>query len=125
MKAPFLGEQDLHLFCEGTHYRAYRRLGAHLARVDGQAGVHFAVWAPNAERVSAVGEWNGWDGDRHPLHRRGDSGLWEGFVPGLANGSVYKYRIRSRIAKYRVDKADPFGFRHDEAPWTRGEANAS
>ena len=114
----FLGEQDLHLFCEGTHYRAYRKLGAHRAQVDGKTGVHFAVWAPNAERVSVVGEFNGWEDGRQPLHLLGDSGIWKGFVPDLPEGSVYKYRILSRVDGYRVDKADPFGFRHEPAPGT-------
>jgi 1,4-alpha-glucan branching enzyme len=116
--ATFLGEQDLHLFCEGTHYRAYRKLGAHRAHADGKTGVHFAVWAPNASQVSVVGEFNGWEDGHEPLHRLGDSGIWKGFVPDLENGAVYKYRILSRVDDYRVDKADPFGSRHEPAPGT-------
>jgi 1,4-alpha-glucan branching enzyme len=113
-----LGEQDLHLFNEGTHTRLYRKLGAHLAAVDGQAGVTFAVWAPNAERVSVMGDFNGWDKARHPLRRVGASGIWQGFVPGLGPGAVYKYHLRSRLNGFVVDKADPVGFRQEPPPRT-------
>jgi 1,4-alpha-glucan branching enzyme len=112
------GEQDLHLFNEGTHYRVYRKLGAHIARTDGAEGVRFAVWAPNAESISVVGDFNGWEAGRHPLTAISGSGIWEGFVPGLASGATYKYRLRSRIDGYTVDKADPFGFHHEVSPKT-------
>jgi 1,4-alpha-glucan branching enzyme len=112
------GEQDLHLFNEGTHYRVYRKLGAHLARNDAGAGVRFALWAPNAESISVVGDFNGWEEGRHPLSAVGGSGIWEGFVPGLAAGAVYKYRLRSRIDGYTVDKADPFAFHQEVSPKT-------
>ncbi|GEJ55408.1 1,4-alpha-glucan branching protein GlgB [Anaeromyxobacter diazotrophicus] len=111
-------DADLHLWNEGTNYRAYRALGAHLAVVGGVAGVSFAVWAPNAERVSVMGDFNGWDKERHALRPLGASGVWQGFVPGLAEGTVYKYHLRSRHAGYAVDKADPFAFRAEVAPRT-------
>jgi len=110
---------DLHLFNEGTNHRAYRTLGAHLTKVDGVAGTSFAVWAPNAERVSVIGDWNGWDKERHVLRPVGGSGIWQGFVPGVAKGAVYKYHVRSRLAGFHVDKADPFGFKHETGPGTQ------
>lgn len=86
-----LDEQDLYLFNEGTHYRAYQKLGSHLTRApDGSAGVYFAVWAPNAERVGAMGDFNGWNESAHPLAPRGSSGIWEGFVPGVGRGAIYQ-----------------------------------
>ena len=86
-----LSDFDLHLLGEGTDYRAYEKLGAHLATVDGVTGVRFAVWAPNARRVSAVGNWNGWDGRVHPMRLHPGNGLWEIFIPGLGSGALYKY----------------------------------
>jgi 1,4-alpha-glucan branching enzyme len=112
------GDQDLHLFNEGTHYRVYRRLGAHLTAIDGREGVAFAVWAPNAESVSVMGDFNGWDKTSHPLRLLGASGIWQGFVPGLAPGAVYKYHVRSRLNGFTVDKADPVGFRQETPPRT-------
>jgi 1,4-alpha-glucan branching enzyme len=111
-------DHDLHLWSEGTNYRAYRALGAHLGAVQGVAGVSFAVWAPNAERVSVMGDFNGWDRESHPLRSLGPSGVWHGFVAGLARGAVYKYHLRSRHGGYAVDKADPFAFRQEVAPRT-------
>jgi 1,4-alpha-glucan branching enzyme len=113
------GETDRHLFNEGTHHRAYRTLGAHLVTVDGVAGTSFAVWAPNAERLSVIGDWNGWDKERHPLRPMGDSGIWQGFIPGVARGAVYKYHLRSRLGGFVTDKADPFGFKHEAGPGTQ------
>ncbi len=110
-----LGEQDLHLFNEGTHVRLFDRLGAHLVSHDGTAGVHFAVWAPDAEAVFVMGEFNGWNRHGHPLRPRASSGIWEGFIPGLGQGTLYKYHIVSRRQGYKVDKADPFAF-HAETP---------
>src|SRR5262249_47383210 len=109
-----LSDQDLYLFNEGTHLRLWEKLGAHL--VDD--GVYFAVWAPNAERVSVMGDWNAWDPATHPLHPRATSGVWEGFVPGVGHGARYKYHVASRLEGYRVDKADPYGFLHEEPPHT-------
>jgi 1,4-alpha-glucan branching enzyme len=110
-----LGDHDLHLFNEGSHLRLYEKLGAHPLRADGEEGTHFAVWAPNAARVSVVGDFNGWDADSHPLRSRGSSGIWEGFVPRVGPGSRYKYRVVSRLGGRAIDKTDPFAF-HTEAP---------
>ena len=118
-----LTDHDIYLFKEGTHSRLYEKFGCHLGEVDGVAGAHFAVWAPNAERVSAIGEWNGWNQDADPLRARWDgSGVWEGFVPGVARGQAYKYFIRSRVDGYEVDKADPFGFFSEAPPRTGSRA---
>ncbi|MGH9813486.1 MAG: 1,4-alpha-glucan branching enzyme, partial [Candidatus Acidiferrales bacterium] len=88
---------DLHLFNEGTHYRLYDKLGAHvMAAPDGEPGVYFAVWAPDAEQVSVMGDFNGWNKSSHPLRPRDRSGIWEGFVPELGRGALYKFRIHSR-----------------------------
>ncbi len=111
-------DQDLHLWSEGTNYRAYRSLGSHRAVVGGVAGVSFAVWAPNAERVSVMGDFNGWHQDSHPLRSLGPSGVWQGFVPALEKGAVYKYHLRSRVGGYAVDKSDPFAVRQEVPPRT-------
>jgi 1,4-alpha-glucan branching enzyme len=116
-----LTDHDIYLFREGTHVRAYEKLGAHaVARgPDDEQGTHFAVWAPNAVTVSVVGDFNGWNPATHPLTGRADSsGIWEGFFPGVRAGSVYKYHIVSRQAGYTVDKADPFAFYCETPPRT-------
>jgi 1,4-alpha-glucan branching enzyme len=113
-----LGDDDLYLFNQGTHDRLYAKLGSQLVTLGGAAGVHFAVWAPNATAVAVVGDWNGWDPARHPLAPRGTSGIWTGFLPGLGRGAVYKYRITSQVGGYQVDKADPVAFRHEVPPRT-------
>ncbi|HEX8199021.1 MAG TPA: 1,4-alpha-glucan branching protein GlgB, partial [Isosphaeraceae bacterium] len=113
-----LTDFDLHLLAEGTHYRNYERLGAHLREHEGFRGVHFAVWAPNAQRVSVVGNFNHWDGRRHPMRNLGASGIWEIFIPDLTQGEVYKYAIRSRHRGYLVEKADPYGFAAELRPKT-------
>jgi 1,4-alpha-glucan branching enzyme len=106
-----LTDQDIYLFKEGSHSRLYEKLGSHLMEVDGVAGVLFAVWAPNAEQVSVMGDFNNWNNATHRLAARWDgSGIWEGFVPGIGNGSLYKYHIVSRFNGYRVDKGDPYAF---------------
>jgi len=110
-----LTEDDLYLFNEGNHFRLYEKLGAHLLTVDGVEGTYFAVWAPDAEQVFIIGDFNGWDRTSHQLCPRGRSGIWEGFIPGLSKGTLYKYYIRSRYNGYRVDKADPFAF-YSEVP---------
>jgi 1,4-alpha-glucan branching enzyme len=116
--APLLTDFDLHLFGEGTHTEAYEKLGAHLREIDGVAGVAFGVWAPNAQRVSIVGDFNQWDGRTHPMRNRGPSGLWELFVPGLAEGAIYKYEIRTRQGALPFLKADPYAFRAELRPRT-------
>src|SRR5215471_19983862 len=114
----WLSAQDLYLFNEGSHLRLWEKLGAHPHRQDGVDGVFFAVWAPNAERVSAIGDWNGWDPAAHPLRAVGTSGIWAGFVPGLGRGARYKYRIEARGGAFRVDKTDPFAFHCEVSPRT-------
>ena len=113
-----LTEDDLYIFNEGNHFRLYQKLGAHPVTADGVEGTYFAVWAPNARRVSVIGEFNGWNNKRHPLYPRGRSGIWEGFIPGMGKGSLYKYHILSRHKGYQVDKADPFAFFAEISPNT-------
>ncbi len=110
-----LTDQDLYLFNEGTHYQLYRKLGAHRITVDGKEGVYFAVWAPNATRISVIGDFNFWDGQTHPLTPRASSGIWEGFVPEAKSGQCYKYRIWTASGQ-PLDKADPIGFLHETPP---------
>ena len=113
-----LTDLDLHLFNEGNHAHLYQKLGAHLMEVKGKKGTQFGVWAPDAERVSVMGDFNGWSKSSHPLHSRGQSGIWEGFVPGLGAGTQYKYYVESRHQGYRVDKADPFAYFNQNPPET-------
>jgi 1,4-alpha-glucan branching enzyme len=113
-----LTAEDLYLFNEGTHARLYQKLGAHPMTREGAAGTYFAVWAPAAEFVSVVGDFNGWDTGRYPLRPRESSGIWEGFVSGIGPGALYKYHISSRYNGYRVEKADPFAFRQETPPRT-------
>ena len=103
-----LTDDDIFLFNEGTHARLYERLGAHPMEAGGEAGTHFAAWAPNAESVSVTGDFNGWNREADPLQPRASSGIWEGFVPGVGSGAVYKFHILARGTGYRVDKGDPF-----------------
>ncbi|KPF67606.1 glycogen branching protein [Bosea sp. AAP35] len=104
---PLLGELDLHLITEGRHLELSTALGANPCTVEDVRGVRFAVWAPNARRVSVVGTFNSWDGRRHAMHRRGESGVWEIFVPRLASGELYKYEIVDRDGHLLPQKADP------------------
>jgi 1,4-alpha-glucan branching enzyme len=104
-----LTEYDLHLFNEGTLRRAYEKLGAHRREVDGISGVHFAVWAPNAERVSVIGDFNGWNSTSHPMRSLGVSGIWETFVPNVGDGERYKFEITSRVDGAHLQKTDPYG----------------
>lgn len=110
--SPVLGDHDLHLFNEGTHSRLYDKLGAQVV----PGGVQFAVWAPNAQYVSVIGEFNGWDKGRHPLTQRGMSGIWDGVISEAKVGSHYKFHVASRFAGYATDRVDPFGFRHGVPP---------
>ncbi len=113
-----LTDNDIYLFNEGNHFRLYQKLGAHPMRHEGVDGAYFAVWAPNAQRVSVIGDFNSWNKSRHCLIARGHSGIWEGFIPGTRNGATYKYHIVSRHGGHVVDKTDPFGFRQEVAPST-------
>jgi 1,4-alpha-glucan branching enzyme len=113
-----LSDDDLYLFNEGNHYQLYDKLGAHPRVIDGAAGTHFAVWAPNAREVSVTGDFNGWNKSSHPLRQRGKSGIWEGFINGIGTGAVYKYHLVSHVRKYTVDKADPFAFYAETPPKT-------
>jgi 1,4-alpha-glucan branching enzyme len=117
---PILGEMDVYLIAEGRHLRLDEKLGAHPMSMQGIAGVGFAVWAPNAMRVSLVGDFNGWDGRRHPMRLRAECGVWEIFMPGLAEGMLYKYEILAKGGRLMALKTDPFAFFCEQAPGTAG-----
>jgi len=110
-----LTDQDLYLFNEGSHSRLYEKLGAHPRVIDGQNGINFAVWAPDADQVHVRGSFNGWNPTTHPMYARGSSGIWETFIPQVQPGDSYKFHVASRYNNYQVDKADPFAF-HGETP---------
>jgi len=111
-----LTDHDIYLFKEGNHFTLHNKLGAHLMSVDDKKGTLFAVWAPNAKRVSVIGDFNGWNKKSHPLAARWDgSGIWEGFIPDIGQGTIYKYYIVSHHNNYKVEKCDPFAF-HCETP---------
>ncbi len=114
-----LTAEDIYLFNEGSHLRLYDKLGCHLTTVDGREGAYFAVWAPDAEYVSVIGDFNGWDKGAHRLRPKADSGIWEGFVEGLGRGCVYKYHVASRYMGYHADKADPYALFAEEPPTHR------
>ncbi len=111
-----LTDYDLHLLNEGTHWKCYDRLGAHLRTIDGVDGVNFTVWAPNATSVSVVGDFNSWDGRRNPMRKHIPSGFWELFVPGLGEGTLYKFKIRHHDQVF--EKSDPYGFAAEVPPLT-------
>jgi len=110
-------EFDLYLLAEGTHYRSYEKLGAHVTESNGTLATNFAVWAPNAREVATIGDFNGWDPKAHPMRRRGENGIWERLVPGVGGGTRYKYAITTSDGR-RVDKADPYGFAAEFRPGT-------
>ncbi len=112
---PVLGDIDTYLLGEGTHRQLWRALGAHVIQHEGADGVHFAVWAPNAQRVSVVGDFNHWDGRRHMMRRVGDTGVWEVFLPALGEGTLYKYEVIGQDGTARL-KADPVGFGSQHPP---------
>ncbi len=112
-------DQDIYLFKQGNHFRLYNKLGSHIVTAGNTQGAYFALWAPNAKSVSVVGDFNNWNKKSHYLQRReDDSGIWEGFLPGIAQGASYKYHLVSRYNNYSVDKGDPFAFRWESPPET-------
>ncbi|NDJ84732.1 MAG: 1,4-alpha-glucan branching enzyme, partial [Chloroflexi bacterium] len=115
---PLLTDYDLYLFGEGRYRHAYEKMGAHLIEVNGVRGVNFAVWAPNAYRVSVIGDFNAWDARVHPMKSHGLSGVWELFVPGLEEWTHYKFDLRSRVGGYRTEKADPYSHYNEQRPRT-------
>ncbi|MEK6289594.1 MAG: 1,4-alpha-glucan branching protein GlgB [Acidobacteriota bacterium] len=115
---PLLSDYDLHLMAEGTHYRNYEKLGSHIRVVDGVRGVHFAVWAPNANRVSVIGDFNQWDGRRHPMRFHAGAGIWEIFIPELGEETVYKFEIKWRRFGFITQKTDPYAFYFERRPKT-------
>ncbi len=110
-----LTDFDLHLLGEGTHYKNYEKLGAHVRKVNDVNGVHFAVWAPNAEAASVIGDFNKWDGNSHKMRMLGSSGIWEIFIPGLSEGEIYKFNIKSKSGEV-LEKADPYAFSSEIRP---------
>ncbi len=114
----WLTDDDLYLFGEGSHLRLYEKLGAHPTTLGGQSGTRFAVWAPNAQSVALMGDFNDWSKDAQPLAPIGQAGIWEGFVPGVGVGAEYKFYIVSKHHGYAADKTDPFAFRAEIAPQT-------
>jgi 1,4-alpha-glucan branching enzyme len=116
--ASLITDNDLYLFNEGSHFQLYDKLGAHVVNHEGVSGTQFAVWAPNAAQVFVMGDFNGWNKHSDPLYPNGQSGIWEGFFPGIGNGTLYKYHIVSRFNDYRVDKADPFSIFNEIPPKT-------
>jgi 1,4-alpha-glucan branching enzyme len=115
---PQLTDFDLYLLSEGRHFSSYDKLGARLMEVDGITGAHFAVWAPNAYRVSVIGDFNGWDVRVHPMRRHTDAGIWELFIPDLGEWTLYKFDLRSQVGGYRTQKTDPYGFFGEMRPRT-------
>jgi 1,4-alpha-glucan branching enzyme len=112
-------EYDIYLFKEGNHFRLFEKLGAHLMTVDGEKGCYFAVWAPNARMVSVVGDFNYWNPQSHPLFARWDnSGIWEGFLPGIEMGTLYKFHVDSNVSSYRANRGDPFALFWETPPRT-------
>src|SRR5882672_7695815 len=112
---PTLGEADLYLFGKGDERRIYDKLGAQLRTLDGVAGTSFAVWAPNAQRISVVGDFNHWDGRVHQMRSLGPSGVWEIFIPGVSEGAHYKYEVRTLHGQIML-KTDPYGFFFETPP---------
>lgn len=114
--APIFSDVDLYLYGEGRLYYSYESFGAHLDVIDGIQGVRFAVWAPNAQRVSVIGDFNQWDERVHPMRSRGASGVWELFIPDVSIGAIYRYDVLSHHNHYRVKKSDPYGFFAEKRP---------
>ncbi len=113
-----LTDDDIYLFNEGSHFRLYDKLGSHVVADSDPVGTHFAVWAPDAEQVFVIGAFNGWNKSGHPLSPHGQSGIWQGFFPGVGKGTLYKYHVASRFQGYRADKADPLSIFNEIPPKT-------
>lgn len=116
-EAPLISDYDVHLFAEGNHYKIYEKMGAHPLEMNGKKGVHFAVWAPSAEAISVIGDFNNWNGEANPMKPIAGSGIWATFVPGIKAGATYKFFVKG-AAGYRAEKSDPFGFASEERPKT-------
>lgn len=114
----FFSDFDVYLWKQGSYYRSWEKMGAHPCRMDGRDGTHFAVWAPNAEKVAVVGDFNGWNESANLLEPFGDTGIWRGFIPEIGVGTLYKYAITSRVNGYKVQKADPYAFYAEKRPGT-------
>ena len=114
---PILTDFDIYLFNAGDHHRIYEKLGAHNRTIEGAAGVQFAVWAPNAKSVSVVGDFNGWDPRKHAMRVLGSSGVWEIFIPGLKEGELYKFKLKTQNG-HLLDKTDPYATEMECRPRT-------
>ena len=119
---PTLTDFDLYLFNAGDHHRIYEKLGAHYAEVNGVGGIQFAVWAPGARSVSVIGTFNGWDRRKHAMRVLGSSGVWEIFIPGLPEGELYKFQVKTQDGRI-LDKSDPYGFEMEFRPGTASRVN--
>ena len=115
-KPPVMTDYDEYLWAQANHHRAYLRMGAHEAECDGVSGTYFAVWAPNAESVSVIGDFNEWKVGAHPLTLRYETGVWGGFIPNISQGSLYKYAVKPRSGNFILEKADPYGFASELRP---------
>ena len=118
MSDAFLSDEDLHLLAEGKHYKSYEKMGAHVIESYGTQGTHFAVWAPNAESVFVIGEWNDWKAGQNEMTDRLGVGIWEAFIPGIGHGTLYKYAVHSRYKDFQADKSDPYAFATELVPQT-------
>ena len=122
MNPALMSEFDRHLLTEGRHFRSYDKLGAHVCSVDSGLGTQFAVWAPEAERVSVVGSFNEWKPTASPMEQVPGSGIWTRFEPGVGQGALYKYHVVSKHAGYAADKADPYAAAAENAHYRYGRS---